>query len=123
MDILTEKQKIIKLTLIRLGIKCDLIGFTYLAKSVELVIDQPMLVYHLKKLFAQVAQDCGANSAFRVEANIQNAITLTYNTKGFDIVNKMFGMEIFEPNYKPTTAETIKLVAEYYQMGLYKNAI
>lgn len=118
-----EVQRIIKLTLIRLGIKCDLVGFSYLVHAVEVAIEQPMLVYNLKKLFAIVAKKCNVENPFRVEANIQNAITLTFNTKGFSSVNDLYGMEVFKPNYKPTTAEIIKLVAEYYNLGLYKNVI
>ena len=118
-----EVQRIIKLTLIRLGIKCDLVGFSYLVHAVEVAIEQPMLVYNLKKLFAIVAKKCNVENPFRVEANIQNAITLTFNTKGFSSVNELYGMEVFKPNYKPTTAEIIKLVAEYYNLGLYKNVI
>lgn len=118
-----EVQRIIKLTLIRLGIKCDLVGFSYLVHAVEVAIEQPMLVYNLKKLFAIVAKKCNVENPFRVEANIQNAITLTFNTKGFSSINDLYGMEVFKPNYKPTTAEIIKLVAEYYNLGLYKNVI
>lgn len=118
-----EIQRIVKLTLIRLGIKCDLVGFSYLVHAVEIVIQQPMLVYNLKKLFAIVAKKCNVENPFRVEANIQNAITLTFNTKGFSSLNDLYGMEVFKPKYKPTTAEFIKLVAEYYTLGLYKNVI
>lgn len=118
-----EVQRIIKLTLIRLGIKCDLVGFSYLVHAVEVAIEQPMLVYNLKKLFVIVAKRCNVENSFRVEANIQNAITLTHNTKGFSSINDLYGMEVFKPNYKPTTAEIIKLVAEYYNLGLYKNVI
>ena len=123
MESKTDMQRIIKLTLIRLCIKCDLVGFSYLVQSIEIAIEQPMLVYNLKKLFAIVAQRCNVENPFRVEANIQNAITLTYNTKGFSSINEMYGMEVFKSNYKPTTAEIIKLVAEYYNLGLYKDAL
>ncbi len=123
MEEMSEVERVVKLTLIRIGIKCDLVGFSFLVKAVELVIEKPMLVYNLKNLFKIVAEQLGIENPFRVEANIQNAITLTYNTKGFDIVNKIYGMEIFKPGYKPTTAEIIKLVAEYYNLGLYKNVI
>ncbi|MGN1201232.1 MAG: sporulation initiation factor Spo0A C-terminal domain-containing protein [Candidatus Caccovivens sp.] len=118
-----EIEKIVKLTLIRIGVKCDLIGFSYLAKAIEYAIAEPMQVYNLKGLFADVAKFYGVKNPFRVEANIQNAITFTYNNKGFDVLNKLFGMEVVKKGYKPTSAEVIKLVAEYYEMGLYKNVV
>ena len=117
-----EMQRIIKLTLIRIGIKCDLMGFSYLTHSVEVAVENPMLIYNLKNLFKVVAKRCGVKNPFRIEANIQNAISLTHNTKGFSSFNDLYGMEVIKPKYKPTTAEVIKLVAEYYNLGLYKNA-
>ena len=122
MEKIEELHKKIKLVLIRIGIKCDLTGFTYLMYAVELAIEQPMLVYNLRNLFAELTKRCGAKSAFRVEANIQNAINVAYNSKGFGYINEMYGMEILKRKYKPTTAEIIKLVAEYISLGLYKNA-
>ena len=72
-----EREKIIKLLLIRVGIKCDFVGYTYLAHSVQTVIDNPKLLYNLRALFAIVAKECGEPNPFRVEANIQNAIKYT----------------------------------------------
>lgn len=113
-------QKIIKLTLIRVGIKCDLIGFSYLTYAVEVIINQPMLIYNSKELFKEVAKKFNVDNPLRVEANIQNAISSTYNTKGLNSINELYGMEILKPKYKPTTAEVIKLLAEYYCLELYK---
>lgn len=118
-----EREKILKLMLIRIGIKCDFVGFTYLLYSVEFVIDQPNLLHDFHTLFSKVAERCGLESAFRVEANIQNAIKYTHLKKGFGAINELFGMEVLRPNYKPMTAELIKLCAEYYHMGLYKQPI
>lgn len=118
-----EIEKIVKLTLIRIGIKCDLVGFSYLAKAIEFAIEDPMQVYNLKGLFADVAKFYNVKNPFRVEANIQNAITFTFNSKGFGVFNDLFKMDVIKGNYKPTTAEVIKLIAEYYEMGLYKDVV
>ena len=116
-----EKDKIVKLTLIRIGIKCDHVGFTFLVQAVKEVIDNPELIHDLRKLFSIVAEKCGAKDFFRVEANMHNAIVFTYKTKGFGFINKLYGMEVLSPERKPTTAEIIRLVAEYYSIGLYSN--
>ncbi len=116
-------EKIVKLTLIRLGVKCDLIGFTYLAKSILIAIERPLLVYNLKTLFKEVAESCGVTNPFRIEANIQNAINSTYKYKGWTSFNDLYGVEVFKPNYKPTTAEVIMLIAEYYKLGMYEEAV
>lgn len=117
-----EIEKVVKLALIRIGIKCDLVGFSYLSKAVELVIEAPSKLYKLSKLFEEVAKIYDVKNPFRVEANIQNAITLTYNTKGFSAINDLYNMKIIEQDYKPTTAEIINLVAEYYLLGIYESA-
>lgn len=122
MTIHNELEKVITITLIRIGIKCDLVGFSYLAKAVEYVIEDAKLAYNLKLLYQKVADDFEVKNPFRVEANIQNAITMTYNTKGFDSLNSIFGMQVVLPGHKPSTAELITLVAEYYNLQLYKNA-
>ena len=118
-----EREKIIKLLLIRVGIKCDFVGYTYLSRSIQLVIDNPKLLYDLRALSAIVANECGEPNPFRVEANIQNAIKYTYSKKGFESINELYGMQVLRPDHKPTTAEMINLCAEYYRLGLYKNPI
>lgn len=117
-----EVEKVVKLALIRIGIKCDLVGFSYLSKSIELVIETPSKLYNLSKLFDEVAKIFEVKNSFRVEANIQNAITQAYNTKGLQAVNELYGMKIFDAKYKPTTAEMINLIVEYYNLGLYKQS-
>lgn len=117
-----EIEKIVKLALIRVGVKCDLVGFSYLSKSIELVIKNPSKLYNLSKLFDEVAEIYHVKNPFRVEANIQNAITQTYNTKGLDGINDLYKMQIFKDKYKPTTAEVINLIVEYYNLGLYKDS-
>lgn len=115
-----EMEREVKLALIRIGIKCDLVGFSYLCKAIELVIDTPAKVYSLTKLFDEVAELFGVKNSFRVEANIQNALSATYNTRSFAGINDLYKMKIFDEKYKPTTAEVINLIAEYYSLGLYK---
>jgi len=120
MEDCSEIEKIIKLTLIRIGIKCDMVGFVYLEKAIEFVIESPFYVYNLKDLFKKVAEYFGVQNSYRVEANIQNAISATYDLRGFDAINEIFHMEVFEPKRKPSTAELIKLIAEYYKLKLYE---
>ena len=99
-----------------------MVGFSYLSKSIELVIKNPSKLYNLSKLFDEVAEIYNVKNPFRVEANIQNAITQTYNTKGLDGINDLYKMQIFKDKYKPTTAEVINLIVEYYNLGLYKDS-
>ncbi len=123
MEPLSEKTKIIKLALIRLGIKSDYIGFDYLEKAVEYAIDEPNAVYNVKKMFTKIADQLKTTNAQQIESNIQNAINTTYNNRGFDSINDLFGLQIIKPDHKPTVGELIKIVSEYYLLKIYEHAI
>lgn len=116
-------KKIVKMTLIKIGIRCDLIGFSYLCYAVELVIENPMLCHNLcKGLYAEVGKKFAIEKQCCVERSIRHAIDTTFNEKSFESINKMFGTELFSIYDKPTAGELIQLVAEYYNLGLYEQA-
>ena len=41
---LENMRKIIKITLIRIGVRCDFVGYSYLCYAIELVILNPELI-------------------------------------------------------------------------------
>ena len=117
---LEKIRKVIKLALIKIGMRCDLTGFTYLCHAVELVIQSPKLIHKLcKGLYSEVgARDKMSGSC--VERNIRHAIEDTYIEKSFAEINRMFKTQLFTINDKPTAGQLIRLLAEYYNLGLYK---
>lgn len=118
---LHDARRIIKLTLIKIGIRCDLIGFSYLCYAVELVIQEPQLIHNLcNGLYEEVCKRFDVEKKSCVERSIRHAIDNTYNCKSFAELNKMFNIELYSINDKPTAGELINLVAEYYNLGLYK---
>ena len=117
---LSTIRKIIKLTLIRIGIRCDLIGFSYLCYAIELVILNPNLIHSLcKDLYAKVSEKFDVKKDSCVERSIRHAIENTYINKSFAELNRMFKMQLYTVDEKPTAGELIRLVAEYYNLGLY----
>lgn len=118
---LLDMRRIIKLALIRIGIRCDLIGFNYLWFAIELVILKPSLIHNLcKGLYLAVGQKFKIENENCVERSIRHAIENTYINKSFAELNKMFKTQLYTINDKPTVGELIRLVAEYYNLGLYK---
>ena len=118
---LLDMRRIIKLALIRIGIRCDLIGFNYLCFAIELVILKPSLIHNLcKGLYLAVGQKFKIENENCVERSIRHAIENTYINKSFAELNKMFKTQLYTINDKPTGGELIRLVAEYYNLGLYK---
>ncbi|MBE7075941.1 MAG: hypothetical protein E7375_02585 [Clostridiales bacterium] len=118
-----EKEIVTTMALIKIGVKCDLIGFSYLVKAVKLAIDDPNIIYSSQKMFKIIAENSNAKSPTRVEANMQNAINNTYDMVGFNELNSLFGFEAIRPEHKPTIAELVKLLAEYYLLKIYQNTI
>ena len=117
---LSTMRKIIKLTLIRIGIRCDLIGFSYLCYEIELVILNPNLIHSLcKDLYTKVSEKFDVKKDSCVERSIRHAIENTYINKSFAELNRMFKMQLYTVDEKPTAGELIRLVAEYYNLGLY----
>lgn len=118
---LLNMRKVIKLALIRIGIRCDLIGFSYLCYAVELVISNPNLSHNLcKGLYIEIGKRFQASKENNVERSIRHAIENTYVNKSFAELNRMFKTTLYTIDDKPTAGELIRLVAEYYNLGLYK---
>ncbi len=120
MDEEKQKEKIVKVALIKVGIKCDNIGFTYLTESILQVIKEPYLVYNVKNLFGVVAKKLGIDNYLKIESNIQNAINVTYNLKGFNSINELYGIDVIRPDRRPTVAEFINLIAQYYLLRMFE---
>ena len=118
---LLDMRRIIKLALIRIGIRCDLIGFNYLCFAIELVILKPSLIHNLcKGLYLAVGQKFKIENENCVERSIRHAIENTYINKSFAELNKMFKTQLYTINDKPTVGELIRLVAEYFNIYIRK---
>lgn len=117
----SEIRRIIKLALIRVGIRCDLVGFSYLCSAIELVIRNPKIIHNLcKGVYVQVGKEFDAENDSCVERSIRHAIENTYLNKNFTEINHMFHTNIYTVHDKPTAGELIRLMAEYYNLGLYR---
>lgn len=116
-----EMRMTIKHSLMRVGFKVDSVGFAYLCYAVELVIKNPDLIHNMcKGVYAKVGEKFCVQNDLTIERNIRYAIDKTYINKSFVELNHMFNMNLFTINDKPTNGELIKLMAEYYNMSLYK---
>ena len=121
---LIEMRKIIMLTLIKIGIRCDLIGFTYLCRAIEHAILKPDLLHKLcKKLYVIVGNEYNVQKVNSVERSMRHAIENAYISNNFSEINKMFKANVYNKDEKPTVGGLIKLIVEYYKMGLYKEYI
>lgn len=121
---LEKMRKIIKLALIKIGMRCDLIGFSYLCYGVELVVQNPKLINRLcKDLYVQISEKFNVKNVYCVERSIRHAIDKVLENNGFEELNKMFKSKLYGKNEKPTSGELIRLISEYYVLGLYENDV
>ncbi len=118
---LENMRKVVKLTFIRIGIRCDMVGFKYLCKAVEFVIQDESLLHSLcKKLYPKIAAEYNLSKVGTVERCMRHAIENTYVFKSFGELNAMYKCSLYTIDDKPTVGELIHLVAQYYILGLYK---
>lgn len=118
---LFEIRKVVTMTLIKIGIRCDLCGFDYLRYAIELVIQDPTLTRGVcKRLYVMISEHFNVSNVACVERNIRHAIETTYIFKNFNNLNQIIGMDVFTIKEKPTVGELIRIIAEYYSLGLYK---
>lgn len=120
MDELDEIRRIIKLALLKIGMRCDFSGFNYLSYAVELVIQDPNLINELcTNLYVKIGEHFGVKNTSCVERSIRHAISNIEKKKGFGSLNKMFNAQLYVQGNRPTAGELIRLMAEYYNTGLY----
>ena len=121
---LENMRRVIRLTMIRIGIRCDMVGFRYLCHGVELVIKDQNLLHNLcKRLYPEIAEEYAVENICSVERGMRHAIENTYINKSFGELNKLFKTQLYTIDDKPTVGELIELVAQYYLLGLYKENI
>ncbi len=72
-----------------------------------------------KGLYIEMAEHFGVDVR-SIERDIRNAIDNTSDNKSFRTLNELFGMALYKIDDKPTATELIKLMVEFYKMGLYK---
>ncbi len=116
-------RRITKLALLKIGMRCDFAGFNYISYAIELVIQNPELINSLcTNLYVQIGEHFGVKNISCVERSMRHAISNIEKNRGFLTLNQMFNAKLFEKGNRPTAGELIRLMAEYYNTGLYKEA-
>ena len=121
---LFKMRKIIRLTLIKIGIRCDLVGFAYLCAAIEYaILDSSMLSNLCGGLYVVVGKNFNVNKVNSVERSMRHAIDNAFEYTRFVEINKIYNTPIYNDVEKPTVGKFISIMVEYYNMGLYENYI
>lgn len=101
--------------LLDLGVASHLIGYTYIVKSLELVLTDPNLLHHVTKgLYIDVAKKFGVKPA-NVERAIRHAISTTWTYGNMDFINSVFRNSVRPDKGAPTN--TMFLSRLYYYLN------
>lgn len=98
--------------LLQMGIPYNLTGSKYLARAVDIAIHSPCAVTTItKNIYAVIALEFGTKVA-NVERSIRHAVDTAWNKKKISYLNKLFGIDLYSNQYKPSNSELIALLAE-----------
>lgn len=117
---LKNMRKVVKLALIKIGLRCDMTGFDYLCYGIEKAILEPASIHNLcKGLYVDIAEKFELENVACVERNIRHCIDNTLDEKSFNRLNEMFHTLLYAIDEKPTVGELIRLMSEYYLLEMY----
>ena len=101
-----------------IGISAHLQGYQYLKEAIKLVIKNPELINCItKKLYPAVAE-IFETTPCRVERGIRHALEVAYDKGKIVQLNKIYGIEIFTKEEKPTNSEFIAILADKLSLEL-----
>ena len=97
---------------ITVGIPAHIKGYQFLREAIKLAIANPEIINSItKKLYPTIA-DKYNTSASKVERAIRHAIEVAWNRGKIENINRVFGLNVYSSNEKPTNGEFIALVAD-----------
>ena len=101
-----------------IGISAHLQGYQYLKEAIKLVIISPECINSVtKQLYPRIAT-MFSTTPCRVERGIRHALDVAYAKGKIVQLNKIFRLEIFSKDEKPTNSEFIAILADKLSLEL-----
>ncbi len=98
--------------LISIGIPASIVGYRFLREAIDLAIKNPDAINAItKQLYPEVAKKFTTTSS-SVERAIRHAIDVAWTKGKINNLNKIFNMDIYTRDEKPTNSEFIALIAD-----------
>lgn len=98
--------------LLLIGISSNLQGYHYIKESVKLTILHPESINSVTKIMYPTIAKQFATSVYGVERAIRHALTVAYNKKKIENLNRVFGLPVFTDKDLPTNAEFVAMLAD-----------
>ena len=97
---------------VSIGIPPHIKGYQYLRTAIKMCVKDTTIISTItKRLYPDVAKDYG-NTPSKVERAIRHAIEVCWNRGKIDMINNLFGSQVFTKNDRPTNGEFIALLAD-----------
>lgn len=106
--------------LLSVGISANLQGYHYLKESIKLVMENPYYIGSITKVMYPTVANRFDTTATRVERAIRHALEVAYSKGKITNLNRIFGLNIFDKNEKPTNSEFVALVADRLSYDIQK---
>lgn len=98
--------------LIALSMPPHLKGYQYLREAIKMTIEDPEMIYSItKRLYPAIAEKFDATPT-KVELAIRHTIEVAWQRNKMENATKVFGLECFNKNSRPTNGELIALIAD-----------
>lgn len=96
-----------------LGIRCNLLGYSYLLDALRMVRENPDKLKNItKELYPELAQMYRTQPC-NIERAIRHAIEHAWNIGNVELKNKIFGYTISPEKGRPSNGEFLAAVAHY----------
>lgn len=119
---LLELRKVINLTLLKLGLKCDHFGFNYFSTAVELAVTKPYEIDR-RNLLRTLQEAYHVDTIHSIERCMRGAVDLIYLSGTLEKFCTLFPSPIFDITTKPSIYAMVQMLADYCISGVYKNYI
>ena len=97
-----------------IGISPHTKGFLFLSKAVELILQNPSLIFNLtKELYPSIGALC-QTTAVNVEHSIRHSIEVAWSSGKLVNANQLFKANVFSHQYKPSNGEFISVIAKRF---------
>ena len=111
-DITNKYDERITSILLSVGIPASVKGYQYLRAAVGLCITNPDVSGRVTKVIYPTVATMFGTAPSKVERAMRHAIDIAWSRGRLEVINNLFGVNIFLKNDRPTNSEFIALIAD-----------
>lgn len=110
-----KREKMINYIMKNVGIPASILGYKYVIRSIELVLNGKVEKSVTKELYPIVAKEFKTTSS-RVERAIRHAVEVSMDNGNMDFIEEIFGYSFSIIKGKPTNSEFIYGIVDYINL-------